>query len=66
LKKQRKLKRGGDYHSLQDAFLISAHSFVGGARSKAVGAINLKTKEVFLGNRNITIKRWIYSCHYQI
>jgi serine/threonine-protein kinase HipA len=49
--KVKKLKKGGDYHSLQDAFLISAHSFVGGARSKAVGTINLDTKEVFLGDR---------------
>ncbi|MFA9240503.1 MAG: type II toxin-antitoxin system HipA family toxin [Candidatus Paceibacteria bacterium] len=54
--KAKELKKGGDYHSLQDAFLISAHSFVGGARSKAVGAINIDTKEVFLGNRNITLK----------
>jgi len=49
--KAKELKKGGGYHSLQDAFLVSAHSFVGGARSKAVGAINLKTKEVFLGDR---------------
>ncbi|OCL90486.1 type II toxin-antitoxin system HipA family toxin [Aliarcobacter thereius] len=49
--KAKELKKGRDYHSLQDAFLISAHSFVGGARSKAVGAINLDTKEVFLGDR---------------
>jgi len=48
--KAKELKKGGDYHSLQNAFLISAHSFVGGARSKAVGAINLDTKEVFLGD----------------
>ncbi len=49
--KVKELKKGGDYHSLQDAFLISAHSFVGGARSKAIGAINLDTKNVFLGDR---------------
>ena len=54
--KAKELKKGGDYHSLQDAFLISAHSFVGGARSKSVGAINIETKEVFLGNRNIALK----------
>lgn len=49
--KAKELKKGEGYHSLQDAFLISAHSFVGGARSKAVGAINLETKEVYLGDR---------------
>ncbi len=54
--KAKELKKGGDYHSLQDAFLISAHSFVGGARSKAVGAINLDTKEVFLGDHTIALK----------
>jgi len=54
--KAKELKKGGDYHSLQNAFLISAHSFVGGARSKAVGAINLDTKEVFLGDRNKPLK----------
>ena len=54
--KAKELKKGGDYHSLQDAFLISAHSFVGGARSKAVGAINLDTKEVFLGDRTKPLK----------
>ena len=54
--KVKELKKGGDYHSLQDAFLISAHSFVGGARSKAVGAINLETKEVFLGDRTKPLK----------
>ena len=54
--KAKELKKGGDYHSLQDAFLIGAHSFVGGARSKAVGAINLKTKEVFLGDRTTPLK----------
>jgi serine/threonine-protein kinase HipA len=50
--KAKELKKGGDYHSLHSAFLVSAHSFVGGARSKAVGAINLKSKIVYLGNRN--------------
>lgn len=54
--KAKELKKGEYYHSLQDAFLISAHSFVGGARSKAVGAINLKTKEVFLGDRTEPLK----------
>lgn len=52
----KELKKGGNYHSLRDAFLISAHSFVGGARSKAVGAINLDTNEVFLGDRTSLIK----------
>jgi len=47
----KKLKRGGDFNSVHSAFLISAHSFVGGARSKAVVAINLQTKEVYLGDR---------------
>ena len=54
--KVKELKKGGDYHSLQDVFLISAHSFVGGARSKAVGAINLETKEVSLGDRTKPLK----------
>lgn len=54
--KAKELQKGGDYHSLQDSFLISAHSFVGGARSKAVGAINLDTKEVFLGDRTKPLK----------
>lgn len=49
--KVKELKQGKEYHSLQDAFLISAHSFVGGARSKAVCAVNLDTKMVFLGDR---------------
>lgn len=47
----KKLKKGGEYHALQDAFLVSAHSFAGGARSKAVGAINLKESIVYLGDR---------------
>jgi len=55
--KAKKLQKGGDYHALQDAFLISAHSFVGGARSKAVGAINLESKEVFLGDRSTALKK---------
>lgn len=54
--KAKELKQGGDYQSLQDAFLISAHSFVGGARSKAVCAINLETKELFLGDRTKPLK----------
>ena len=49
--KAKELKKGGSYHSLQNAFLVSAHSFVGGARAKAVAAINLKEKRVFLGDR---------------
>lgn len=53
----KKLKKGDAYHSLQNAFLISAHSFVGGAQSKAVGAINLTTKEVFLGDRSKPLKK---------
>ena len=48
----KELKKGGDYHSLHDAFLVSAHSFVGGARSKAVCAIHLETQVVYLGDRN--------------
>lgn len=54
--KAKKLKKEGDSHSLEDVFLISAHSFVGSARSKAVGAINLDTKEVFLGDCTKTLK----------
>ena len=49
--KAKELKKGGSYHSLQNAFLVSAHSFVGGARAKAVAAINLEEKKVFLGDR---------------
>jgi len=47
----KKLKRGDDFKSIHSAFLVSAHSFVGGARSKAVVAINLDTNEVYLGDR---------------
>lgn len=54
--KAKKLKKGGDFHALEDAFLVASHSFVGGARSKAVGAFNLKTKEVFLGDRTKPLK----------
>jgi len=50
-------KRGHDFHSLHSAFLVSAHSFVGGARSKAVAAINLGTNEVYLGDRNKTLPK---------
>jgi len=49
--KAKELMRGGEYHTPHDAFLVSAHSFVGGARSKAVAAINLDTQEVYLGNK---------------
>ena len=45
------LSRGGEFKSIHSAFLVSAHSFVGGARSKAVCAMNLQTKTIFLGNR---------------
>ncbi len=54
--KAKKLQKGEECHSLHSAFLVSAHSFVGGARSKAIGAINLKTKEVFLGDRSKPLK----------
>jgi len=47
----KKLKRGDEYKSIHSAFLVSAHSFVGGARSKAVVSINLDTNEIFLGDR---------------
>jgi serine/threonine-protein kinase HipA len=47
----KKLKRGDDYKSIHSAFLVSAHSFVGGARSKAVVAVNIDTNEVYLGDR---------------
>jgi serine/threonine-protein kinase HipA len=53
----KKLQKGDDYHSIHSAFLVSAHSFVGGARSKAVCAINLKTKTIFLGNRTIPLPK---------
>ncbi|MDQ7068741.1 MAG: type II toxin-antitoxin system HipA family toxin [Sulfurimonas sp.] len=48
----KKLKRGDDFKSIHSAFLVSAHSFVGGARSKAVVAINLTRNEVYLGSRS--------------
>lgn len=54
--KAKELKSNGDYHSLHSAFLVSAHSFVGGARSKAVGAINLDSQIVYLGDRNRTLE----------
>ena len=47
----KKLKRGDNFKSIHSAFLVSAHSFVGGARSKAVVAINLGTQEVYFGDR---------------
>jgi len=47
----KKLKKGNDFKSIHDAFLVSAHSFVGGARSKAVASINLETNEVYFGDR---------------
>ena len=47
----KKLRRGDDFKSIHSAFLVSAHSFVGGARSKAVVAINIDTKEVYFGDR---------------
>ncbi len=50
--KSKELKRTSDYHTLQSAFLVSAHSFVGGARSKAVIAINLDTQVVYLGDKD--------------
>ena len=50
--KSKDLKRVSNYHTLQSAFLVSAHSFVGGARSKAVAAINIDTQMVYLGDKN--------------
>lgn len=47
----KELKKGEDFKSIHAAFLVSAHSFVGGARSKAVVAINLDTNEAYLGDR---------------
>ena len=47
----KKLKRGDNFKSIHSAFLVSAHSFVGGARSKALVAINLDTNEVYFGDR---------------
>lgn len=49
----KKLKRGDVLQSIHSAFLVSAHSFVGGARSKAVVAINLETHEVYFGDRTL-------------
>jgi len=48
----KKLRRGDDVKSIHSAFLVSAHSFVGGARSKAVVAIDLDTKRVYFGDRS--------------
>jgi len=48
----RELKNGKKFTSLHEALLVSAHSFVGGARAKAVASINLASKEVHLGHRN--------------
>ncbi|MDF1879038.1 type II toxin-antitoxin system HipA family toxin [Sulfurimonas sp. SAG-AH-194-C20] len=48
----KKLKRGDEYKSIHSAFLVSAHSFVGGARSKAVVSINLDSNEIYLGDRS--------------
>jgi serine/threonine-protein kinase HipA len=45
------LKKGDSFKSIHSAFLVSAHSFVGGARSKAVVSINLESNEVYLGDR---------------
>ncbi len=47
----KKLRRGDNFKSIHSAFLVSAHSFVGGARSKAVVAVNVDTNEVYLGDR---------------
>ena len=47
----KKLKQEDDFKSIHAAFLVSAHSFVGGARSKAVVAINLDTNKVYFGDR---------------
>jgi len=55
-----KLKRGENFQSIHSAFLVSAHSFVGGARSKAVVSINLTSNEIYLGDRtNIPPKGFI-------
>ena len=47
----KKLKQGDNFKPIHDAFLVSAHSFVGGARSKAVASINLASNEVYFGDR---------------
>lgn len=52
----KKLKRGSGFHPLQNVFILSAHSFVGGARSKAVCAINLEGNVVFIGDRTKPLK----------
>jgi serine/threonine-protein kinase HipA len=48
----KKIKKQREFHSLHSAFMVAAHSFVGGARSKAVCGIDLKTKTVYLGSKN--------------
>ncbi len=48
----KRLKTGKNFQSIHSAFLVSAHSFIGGARSKAVVAINLNTNEIYLGDRS--------------
>ncbi len=47
----KRLKKGTNFKSIHSAFLVSAHSFVGGARSKAVVAVNIETNEIYLGDR---------------
>jgi len=54
--KSKELIKSSNYQPLQSAFLIPAHSFIGGVRSKAVSAINLDTKEVFLGDKTKSLE----------
>jgi len=50
--KAKDLKNSKEYSTLHDVLLVAAHSFAGGARSKAVVSIDLKSETVHLGHRN--------------
>ena len=50
--KAKALRDHNEYSTLHDTLLVAAHSFAGGARSKAVVSLNLKNKTVHLGHRN--------------
>ena len=50
--KAKELRNDKTYSTLHDTLLVAAHSFAGGARSKAVVSLDLKRKTVYLGHRN--------------
>lgn len=50
--KAKDLKNTKEYSTLLDTLVIAAHSFAGGARSKAVVSLDLKNAVVHLGHRN--------------